>query len=140
MDVAVRMGEYMTTIQERRKQIERSTAGAYPTQEERYPTAWERDFGRALREQVYESPTCVHFVGFKGDEYTSAVRVFGKPDFFHRKNDIRLVFGGELAPHDIVVYANGSENAVLLSAVDDSNIDVQKFEMEVLKNPELAPK
>lgn len=83
---------------------------------------------------------CTHFVGFKGDEYTSAVRVFGKPDFFHRKNDVRLVFGGELAPWDIVVYANGAEKSVLLTAVDDSNIDVQKFEMEVLKNPELAPK
>ena len=23
----------------------------------------------------------VHFVGFRGDEFTSAVRVFGKPDF-----------------------------------------------------------
>ena len=31
----------------------------------------------------------VHFVGFKDDRYTTAVRIFGKPDFIHRIWDIR---------------------------------------------------
>lgn len=124
----------MITIQERRRQIERATAGAYATQSE---PMWSPEMFDRL---FFGSRRCVHFVGFKGDEFTSAVRVFGRPDFIHRKNDVRLVFGGELAPHDVVVYANGSENAVMLSAVDDSNIDVAKFEKEVLKNPALAPK
>lgn len=76
----------------------------------------------------YGSPAAVHFVGFRGNEYISAVRAFGRPDFFHRTHDVRMVRGGELAPHDVVVFANGSENAVRLDAVDDSNIDVQAFE------------
>lgn len=25
----------------------------------------------------------LHFVSFHGDEYVSAVRIWGKPDFFH---------------------------------------------------------
>ena len=126
----------MTTLQSRRRQIEAATAGAYPTP----PELVSPDVLTRVFEHFAGSPSCVHFVGFKGDEYISAVRVFGRPDFIHRKNDVRLVFGGELAPHDVVVYANGSENAVMLSAVDDSNIDVAKFEKEVLKNPALAPK
>jgi hypothetical protein len=111
------------TIQARRKQIERATAGAY-----KEPEAWVVHDHNAFLASLAESPPALHFVGFKGDEYTSAVRAFGRPDFIHRKNDVRLVFGGELGPHDRIVYANGSEKAVLLSAVDDSNIDVQAFE------------
>lgn len=117
----------MTTIQKRRKQIERSTAGAYPTHVDDGP---ERDdFLRQLGELI-ATPPALHFVGFRGDEYIAALRTFGRPDFIHRKNDLRLVFGGELAPNDVVVYANGSEKAVNLFAVDDSNIDVQAFEKE----------
>jgi hypothetical protein len=113
------------TIQARRKQIERSTAGAYPTEADERAAAEYRAFLATLPDLV---TPCVHFVGFKGDEYSAAVRVFGRPDFIHRKNDLRLVFGGELHPSDTVVYANGAERAVLLAAVDDSNIDVQAFE------------
>lgn len=50
---------------------------------------------------------CLHFVGFKGDEYWRAQAVFGKPDFVHRQNDGR--FRQELAPGDEVVFANGAE-------------------------------
>jgi len=25
----------------------------------------------------------IHFVGFRGDEYSSAIRIWGVPDFFH---------------------------------------------------------
>ena len=31
----------------------------------------------------------IHFVGFRGDEYISAVKVFGKPDYYHRVFDGR---------------------------------------------------
>lgn len=114
------------TIEQRRKQIEAQTAGAYPAEREMISP----DVLTAVFSHYIGSPRCVHFVGFRGDEYTSAVRIFGRPDFIHRKNDLRLVFGGELAPHDVIVYANGSEKAVSLFSVDDSNIDVQAFEKE----------
>ena len=50
-----------------------------------------------------------HFVGFRSDEYTRALRVW-KPDFIHPKNDPRS--RREIAPGDTVVFANGSEVAV----------------------------
>jgi hypothetical protein len=114
----------MTTIQARRQRIERATAGAY-----KEPEAWVIHDHNAFLATLPELVTAaVHFVGFKGDEYTSTARIFGRPDFIHRKHDLRFVFGGELHPADTVVFANGSENAVFLGSVDDSNIDVQAFE------------
>lgn len=51
----------------------------------------------------------LHFVGFTGDEYNRAARVFGKPDFIHRLNDAR--FRQELDTEaDTVVFANGAES------------------------------
>lgn len=32
----------------------------------------------------------VHFIGFRGDEYHSAVRAFGFPDFIHVSHDRRM--------------------------------------------------
>jgi hypothetical protein len=50
---------------------------------------------------------CVHFVRFRGEEYHSAVRVFGLPDFVHIQWDR---FARELiAPGDTVVFARGSD-------------------------------
>lgn len=49
----------------------------------------------------------VHFVGFRGDEFTSAVRVFGKPDFFHRFWDVRAQ--QEAQPGDTVVFARSKD-------------------------------
>ena len=49
----------------------------------------------------------VHFVGFKGDEYARAVRIFGPPDFIHRQWDIRA--SQEIAPDDTVVFARASD-------------------------------
>jgi hypothetical protein len=49
----------------------------------------------------------VHFVGFKGEEYLSAVRVWGEPDFIHRANDRRM--RREVLETDTIVYARGSE-------------------------------
>lgn len=31
----------------------------------------------------------VHFIGFDGDGYAAACRVFGRPDFIHKINDFR---------------------------------------------------
>ncbi|TPW26048.1 hypothetical protein FJU11_16515 [Pararhizobium mangrovi] len=47
----------------------------------------------------------VHFVGFRGDEYLSACRVWGEPDFIHRGWDKRAQ--REIADIDTVVFASG---------------------------------
>ena len=52
----------------------------------------------------------VHFVGFRGDEFNSAVKIWGKPDFFHRDWDVRVKHGGEFHPDDIVIFAKKSEH------------------------------
>jgi len=49
----------------------------------------------------------VHFVGFSGDEYARAVRVFGRPSFIHRWWDRRAQ--REIADGDVVVFAKGSD-------------------------------
>lgn len=48
---------------------------------------------------------CLHFVGFRGDEYTAAVRIWGPPDFFHIGWDLRAQ--REIADCDTVVFARG---------------------------------
>jgi hypothetical protein len=47
----------------------------------------------------------VHFIGFRGDEYLSAVRVFGRPTFIHRGWDLRA--RRDIADDDLVVFAKG---------------------------------
>lgn len=60
-----------------------------------------------------------HFVGFKDDRYQAAVRVFGRPDFFHRHWDHRAV--SEVCEGDRVVFADGDEfSTVRQHAYDDS--------------------
>jgi hypothetical protein len=62
----------------------------------------------------------VHFVGFRGDEYTSAVKVFGKPDFVHYHFDRRAI--ADFAPGDIVVFGPKADpEHVVPFAFDDSN-------------------
>ncbi len=64
---------------------------------------------------------CVHFVGFKGDEYLRAVAVFGEPDFIHRFNDKRCVSMIVKEEGDIAIFANGSEtNFHSVYSFDDS--------------------
>lgn len=53
----------------------------------------------------------VHFVGFRGDEYLSAVRVWGKPSFIHMSWDPRAQ--REIAEGDTVVFAKGNEDQPL---------------------------
>lgn len=50
----------------------------------------------------------VHFVGFRGDEYVSARRAFGPPDFVHRVWDRRS--RREIADGDLVVFATGAHD------------------------------
>ena len=47
----------------------------------------------------------LHFVGFRGDEYLRACRVFGTPDFIHQGWDLRA--RREIADGDIIVFAKG---------------------------------
>lgn len=49
---------------------------------------------------------CIHFVGFRGDEYHSAVKAFGPPHFIHRGWDLRAQ--REIADGDLIVFATGS--------------------------------
>jgi hypothetical protein len=60
----------------------------------------------------------VHFVGFRGDEFASAVRTFGQPDFFHKVFDARAV--AEFFEGDTVVFANGVEGRFSQFTFDDS--------------------
>lgn len=49
----------------------------------------------------------LHFVGFKNDRIMGALRVFGRPDFWHRVYDSRAL--AEIFPGDTVVFADGDE-------------------------------
>ena len=51
---------------------------------------------------------CVHFVGFRGDEYLSAVRVWGKPEVIHMGWDKRA--RREIADIDTVIFATGEHD------------------------------
>ena len=51
---------------------------------------------------------CVFFVGFRGDEFWSAVRVWGRPDFICRGWDRRAQ--RDIAPGDTVVFARGDSD------------------------------
>lgn len=53
--------------------------------------------------------SAIHFVGFRGNEYISARRVWGVPDFIHRGWDRRAQ--REIYPTDTVVFANGAGDA-----------------------------
>lgn len=62
---------------------------------------------------------CVHFVGFRGEEYWSAVRIWGKPDVFHFVWDQRA--RREIADCDLVVFAKYDPKQPSEFNYDDSN-------------------
>ena len=64
----------------------------------------------------------VHFVRIRGDEYLSAVKVFGKPDFFHKVFDDRVIFGGEVGDDDIIIFANGADKRFKKFTFNDSAV------------------
>lgn len=47
----------------------------------------------------------LHFVGFRGDEYARAVRIFGPPDFIHIGWDRWAKM--EIMPGDVAIFATG---------------------------------
>ena len=47
------------------------------------------------------------FVGFTGEEFTRACRVWGEPDIVSRFADRRMF--ADVAPGDTVIFANGEE-------------------------------
>ena len=49
----------------------------------------------------------VHFIGFRGEEYWSAVKVWGFPDFIHSWHDNRMY--GDVGDNDILVFAGKSD-------------------------------
>lgn len=53
------------------------------------------------------SRRAIHFVGFRGEEYWAAVKVFGPPSFIHRRWDLRAK--REIHPDDLVIFAKGDE-------------------------------
>ena len=50
---------------------------------------------------------CLHFVGFRDDAYTRAVKVFGRPHFVHRYWDRHAL--ADVAPDDTVIFANSED-------------------------------
>jgi hypothetical protein len=56
---------------------------------------------------IMSNQSCIHFVGFKGEEFHRAIAVFGKPDFIHRQNDGRC--RSMIMDEDVAIYANGAE-------------------------------
>lgn len=65
-----------------------------------------------------------HFIGFKDDRYHNAVRVFGKPDFFHRIWDVRAQ--QEIQPDDVAVFARWDETATPSPfAFNDSQVGLE---------------
>lgn len=51
---------------------------------------------------------CVHFIGFRGEEYWSAVKIWGKPDFIHQRFDRRAQ--RDIGPGEVVVFARGDDS------------------------------
>ena len=62
----------------------------------------------------------IHFVGFSGPEYLGALRIWGKPDFFHRWLDVRAE--QEFAPGDIVIVASGCKDRRARPSFNDSGV------------------
>ena len=60
----------------------------------------------------------MHFVGFRGEEYHRATKIFGLPDMVHRFLDPRAV--AEFTDGDTVVYANGAEDKFTRYSFNDS--------------------
>ena len=55
--------------------------------------------------------TCVHFIGFRGEEYWSAVRVWGRPDFVHLIHDHRLY--GDVGQEDILIFGPKADPKII---------------------------
>ena len=63
----------------------------------------------------------LHFVGFRGEEYHSATRVWGLSDFIHRRWDLRA--RREIAPDDTIVFARDYPEPCFHSGADLVELD-----------------
>lgn len=60
----------------------------------------------AIVELPVRSTSALHFVAFRGDEYSRAVRIFGVPDFIHIGWDTWA--RQAVVPGDVAVFARGT--------------------------------
>jgi len=60
---------------------------------------------------------CVHYVGFRGDEFARAQRIWGAPVFIHRRWDRRAL--RDIGPEDAVIFAEGDETQPLAKSNGD---------------------
>jgi hypothetical protein len=44
----------------------------------------------------------IHFIGFRGDEFVRACRVWGYPDHIHLIHDHRMY--GDVGEHDVLIF------------------------------------
>lgn len=47
----------------------------------------------------------IHFIGFRGDEYNRAKKIWGEPDFIHPVHDKRAYIEIDISK-DILIFAN----------------------------------
>ena len=69
-------------------------------------------------DRLDEPAPALHFVGFRGEEYWSAVKAFGLPDFVHRGWDRRAQ--REIHPTDTVLFARYHDQPPSRYSYDDS--------------------
>ena len=55
--------------------------------------------------------TSIHFIGFRGEEYWSAVRVWGRPDFVHLIHDHRLY--GDVGQDDVLIFGPKADPLII---------------------------
>ena len=72
---------------------------------------------------------CTHFIGFRGDEYSRAKKIWGEPDFIHPVHDRRAYVEID-KENDILIFAN-KERPDVLSKYRREYDDIKKVK-EVL--------
>jgi hypothetical protein len=55
---------------------------------------------------------CTHFIGFRGDEYNSAKKIWGEPDFVHPVHDKRAYVEID-KDNDVLIFANKERPEVI---------------------------
>lgn len=58
--------------------------------------------------ELFENTPALHFVGFRGEEYHSALQIWGKPDFIRRDWDRWAQ--QDMHPTDTVIFARGTDH------------------------------
>ena len=52
-----------------------------------------------------------HFIGFRGEEYNSAIKIFGPPDYIHPRYDTSAF--AEINKSDLVIFAKGDADQII---------------------------